>query len=236
MSDSMIQKIRKLLALAADPSAEGAESENAARMATRLMLKHGIEESQLKGEALDTIRCGFAYARHMNASVKKAPAYTGFIAIGVAAFLGPIVSWTRRVSVATGEEEDLFKFSGEINDVKFSVWLHETLCAQGLREWKSSKTTESKVAWLNGWGCAVQARLKEMGEIRKSEESDMKASDSTALIVLDKKVAIVTEKFGQQSSEKKDHKISNDGWAAGMRTVIPTGALAQGESNKQLAA
>ena len=41
-----LEKIQKLMALAADPSCSGAEAENAARMATKLMVKYGMTPMQ----------------------------------------------------------------------------------------------------------------------------------------------------------------------------------------------
>ena len=45
----MKDKIRKLLALAADPHAASGEVENASRMAAKLMAKHDIELANLEG-------------------------------------------------------------------------------------------------------------------------------------------------------------------------------------------
>jgi len=55
----IIEKIRKLFALAANDGATGAESENAMRMANAMLAKHSIEMSQLTGED-DTVFCTFA--------------------------------------------------------------------------------------------------------------------------------------------------------------------------------
>jgi len=54
----IIEKVRKLFALAADKGAVGAESENAMRMANGLLAKHSLEMSQLASP--DTVFCTFA--------------------------------------------------------------------------------------------------------------------------------------------------------------------------------
>ena len=231
-----VEKIRKLLALAADPSAEGAEAENASRMAARMMVKFNIEESMLRGDKVGTIRCGFAYARHMTPSLKRAPVFAQFIAVGVADYLGCIATMVNRVSVATGNTETVFKFAGEVSDVKFAVWMCETLCLQCHREFAAYKGDEPKVAWQNGWGGAVQKRLREMLRVKQQEEQALKASDSTALIVIDKKVAVVTEKFGESEYRQNNSVKSIDGWRAGMNTTIPTGALESAKSSPALTA
>lgn len=48
MKESVLEKIRKLLALAEDKSASTGEVENALKMAQRLMIKHNIEESEIE--------------------------------------------------------------------------------------------------------------------------------------------------------------------------------------------
>lgn len=55
----IIEKIRKLFALAANDGATGAESENAMRMANAMLDKHSIEMSQLTGTD-ETVFCTFA--------------------------------------------------------------------------------------------------------------------------------------------------------------------------------
>ena len=55
----IIEKIRKLFALAANDGATGAESENAMRMANAMLSKHSIEMSQLAGTN-ETVFCTFA--------------------------------------------------------------------------------------------------------------------------------------------------------------------------------
>jgi hypothetical protein len=227
-----LSKIQKLLALAADPGSADGEAENATRMATKLMVKYGIDEAMLNWElGRDSVRVGRANARHMCnvASTGKPMHFCGFVAIGVAEFTGTVVEMLNRISIHSGTSDSVFRFSGEITDVKLAVWLCETLLAQAQREWRRSETESSKVAWLNGWGVAVQARLYKMAEFKSQEEGAMKLSDNNALVVLDQKCALIKEKFGEQAKLKSNAKSSSDGWVAGMNTSIPTNAL----SNKE---
>lgn len=55
----IIEKIRKLFALAANEGATGAESENAMRMANAMLSKHSLEMSQLTGHD-EKVFCTFA--------------------------------------------------------------------------------------------------------------------------------------------------------------------------------
>lgn len=57
--NKIIEKIRKLFALASNGGATGAESENAMRMANAMLAKHSIEMSQLTGSN-NTVFCTFA--------------------------------------------------------------------------------------------------------------------------------------------------------------------------------
>lgn len=230
--ENAIDKIRKLLALSADPNAAPGESENAARMAAKLMAKFAIDESVVLSATGSEvkIRCGFAYAKHMNKGLKNAPTFSQFIAIGVGEYLGCVTSLTLDLSDMT----EKFKFAGEVNDVRFAVWLTETLCAGALRAYLNADTQEGKVAFLNGFGAAIQHRLKEMIRYKREAEAEMKASDSTALVVLDQKVALVKEKFGETSKRQKKHKTGRDGWNAGKNHTIPTGALEASPKHKAL--
>lgn len=235
-----LEKIQKLMALAADPSCSGAEAENAARMATKLMVKYGIDEAMLNAaEGRNSIRIGRAVARHMCSpgSTGKAMNFCGYVAIGVGVFTNTVVEMINRISVHTGTQDTVYRFSGEITDVKIAVWLTETLLAQAQREWRVAVTDDNKVAWLNGWGAAVQARLKRMAEVREQTEAEMKASDSNALVVLDAKTALVKERFGETSAKPSKAKSSTDGYIAGLNTNIPTNAVTdQSAKNKQIAA
>lgn len=235
-----LEKIQKLMALAADPSCSVGEAENAARMATKLMVKYGIDEAMLNAsKGQNSIRIGLAAARHMCSpgSTGKAMNFCGYVAIGVGEFTNTVVEMINRISVHSGTHDTVYRFSGEITDVKLAVWLCETLLAQAQREWRAAVTDNNKVAWMNGWGAAVQTRLMKMAAVREQTEAEMKSSDSNALVVLDAKTALVKERFGETAAKKSNAKSSADGYIAGMNTNIPTNAVSdQSEKNKQLAA
>ena len=220
--NAAVAKIQKMLALAHDPNASEGERDNAARMASNMMAKYQIEEADLNRKAGGAaIKLARANARHMNLGFEKAPAYTGFIALGVAEFTETVVKMIRKIELHTGIQTEVYQFSGEIRDVKYAVWLCETLCYMGLNSWKKSVCETPKFEWLNGWGAAVQTRLFRHAKIRRDEESSMKASDSNALVVLSEKVALVREKCGAQEREEKEHKISTSGWETGFNEPLP---------------
>lgn len=60
-NERMIEKIKKLFALAANSSAEGNEAENALRMANKLLEKHSIDKLNLADK--DEVSCTFVTAQ-----------------------------------------------------------------------------------------------------------------------------------------------------------------------------
>lgn len=51
MEEKIINRIKKLMALAADPAASDGERDNALRMAHATMLKYNIDSAQVQGQA-----------------------------------------------------------------------------------------------------------------------------------------------------------------------------------------
>ncbi len=84
----IIEKIKKLLALAGNNSNES-EAARAMEMASTLMMKHGIEEDQVKGEVKQEIRPGTRYD-------DQAP-FHRIVAQAVAELMGCSTYWYPRV-------------------------------------------------------------------------------------------------------------------------------------------
>jgi hypothetical protein len=226
-----IDKIRKLLALAADGGASEGERNNAARMAAKLRIQFGIEQYQIEEGGKPTIRVGFAYARHMGKTM-ACPDFTGIIAVGVGELMGCVVQLVNVIDPLVGTQVNKFKYSGEISDVKMAVWLTEKLIVQAYRESAKGVPQEKRIGWLNAWACAVQGRLYKMAAMQKEEES---LSGSMALVVIDAKSAKVKEKFGA-TEKKENNKIpfAHEGYHAGMNTDLNINRpLTNGEAEKK---
>lgn len=210
----MKDKIRALLALAADPSAAPQEAENASRMAAKLMAKYQISLGDLEDEALkaefDLTEQAARAARPGKKNPKVIPPWIGIIAWGVKIY-------TRtRLSQGIGQ----VIFQGPREDVELAVWLHELLLEQA---YKASKASEHPNAFRNGFAGAIQGRLKAMAAQR--EQVDKEESTGTSLVLVQgKREALLDQAYGPDKTGKRS-KVSQslEGRAAGAAAHIPTG-------------
>ena len=236
MSDNqrIIDKLKKLLALAADPGAAPNEAETARRQAESLMAKYRIEEAEVMLTAgssklsfnLTTIRVSTT-PHYPNHTPKSAPDWAQFIIVGVGVFTEV------RVAVTTSHLHGArFKLMGTVEDVAMAEWLFVTLVQQA---YKASRTAvaglgaaEAK-AWRRGYAMAIQARLKAL-----AQGAQKQAATSTALVVVDtaKKKAL-DEAFGAQDYGKSkafDYSLQgyNAGQQARLNTSRPVGQASYG--------
>ena len=149
----MKDKIRALLALAADPSAAPQEAESAGRMAAKLMAKHQIDLGDLEEEALkeefDLTMMQARACRPGKKNPKVIPPWIGIIAWGVKIY-------TRtRIRTAPGQ----VWFRGPREDVELAVWLHELLLENA---YKASNGSSNPNAFRSGCAAAFLSRIKEM--------------------------------------------------------------------------
>ena len=213
MSTHKRELIRKLLALAADPSAAPQEAETAARQAARLMAKHDIDLADLEEEALkaqfDLIQGEAVGCRPGKRNAKEVPPWIGIIAWGIKCY-------TRtRVSSRGG----VVYFRGPREDVELAQWLQGIL-VEGA--YKSSKGQPNPNAYRNGYASAIQGRLKKMVREREQEETGMSC---TALVrVQDARQRAMDEAYGPEARGKSSGvKSSADGYNAGLSAAIPRG-------------
>lgn len=208
-------KIRKLLALAADPSAAPNEAETAARQAAKLMAKHDIsladlDEAELKAQ-WDMTSVYAQGCRPGKKNAKEVPGWIGIIAWGVKLY-------TRtRCFTQYGQ----VKFSGPREDVELAKWLHELLLHACYKASNGLPLGEAN-AFRNGFAGVVQARLKAMADAR--DASDAEDQVGTALVVIHtKRAEAMDEAFGRDSTGRKtQYKITNAGREAGAKVNIPT--------------
>lgn len=205
----MLDKIRKLLALAADPSCQGAEAETAARQAAKLMAKHDITldaltEAELK-EQWDLISMEAVSCRPGKKDPKAVPQWIGIIAWGVK-------TYTRtRVSTMGAT----LRFKGPRADVEFACWLHKHLLDQCYSQSKGLGHGEAN-AFRNGFAATVQSRLRKMAGAMAEEHA------ANALVRVDaSRQAVMDEAFGQEGNGKSSMvKQSHLGRVAGERAHI----------------
>lgn len=228
--ERIVGRIKKSMATAVDPGASETERETAARQAAKLRSLYAVQEWELAGGTPGAIKIGFAVARHMGKSFDFAP-FAGFIAMGVAEYMGCIAEVTVRVDKNNGVQTG-FKYCGEIQDVKFAVWLCETLCGNAYRAVKEAGIQNgNRGPWLNAYGIAIQFRLYEMARIQMEEEN---LSTGTALVVIDAKKAKIAEKFGEQKKgEAHRYETDTAGYIAGMEANIPVNRPIEKEADKK---
>ena len=227
----MKDKIRKLLALAADPNAQGAEAETAARMAAKLMAKHDIDLAELEEEELrkawDMTTAEAQGCRPGKKNPTEVPPWIGIIAWGVKVFT--------RTRCANGR--GVVRFKGPREDVELAKWLHEFLLHQAYAASKGLPLGEAN-RFRNGFASALQGRLKRMARERDaSDQEDRAGSSGTALVkVQDARKVEMDKIFGPEGTSKSSGVKSNsDGYSAGLSASIPTARPIGGESRRLLA-
>lgn len=209
----MRDKIRKLLALAADPSAAPQEAETAARQAARLMAKHEIDLSDLEEEELrnqfDLIQGEAVGCRPGKSNAKEVPGWIGIIAWGIKCYT--------RTRASSGR--GVVYFRGPREDVELAQWLQGVL-VEGA--YKSSKGQPNPGSYRNGYASAIQKRLKDMVLQRAEEEQGMAC---TALVrVQDARQKMMDEAYGPERQGKSSAVTqSQAGYSAGMSAAIPSG-------------
>jgi len=221
----MKDKIRALLALAADPSAAPQEAENASRMAAKLMAKHQISLGDLEEEALKAeFDLTQAYARACRPGKKNAkviPPWIGIIAWGV-----KLYTRTRLRSLPGGQ----IRFQGPREDVELAVWLHELLLDSA---YKASQGSDQPNAFRNGFAGAIQARLKAM--MTQRDQVDAEHTGTALVRVQGKRETLMAEAFGPDTHGRSS-KVSQSmaGRAAGAAAHIPTGRPVSAAQHRSL--
>ena len=81
--ERILEKVRKLLALAQDPSAAPNEAETAGRQAAALMAKHDLDMLDVSEDQWDLVEESMPGCRPGKRNPKEVPPWIGFMAVGV---------------------------------------------------------------------------------------------------------------------------------------------------------
>ena len=226
--ESILSKLKKLLAMGNDKRTNENEAEAALRMAEALMRKHGLEEADIK----DAI----AFEYDMTSELMelehgvKVPQWLNLLSFGVERFTDTSlrIVWVK-ASYANIQVQRLL-FSGVREDVEIATWLMKYLMEAIDRERKRDNVGKAVDAYRRGASHTLQNR---MIALRAERNQVFEESSSTALMVVDQKKAAVLEKFGagetSQIKMRGDAAAYDKGQAAGKRIPINT-AL---QNNKQ---
>lgn len=240
----MLEKVRKLLAMANDGRGNENESATAMRQANKIMAEYGIEEAECDMRTIDAGEMVFGEAQcfadgkapEPGKVSRSAPAWAGVLAVGVARFTDSII--TRK----TGVNGQVFVFKGEKEDVLLARWVFGVLVASINAEQKASGWTARGEATSFRMAAAstLQNRLKSLHRERMAMYEEAKAqSNSRALVVVDHKQNEIAVRFGEQRTRTCRTGFSSSGAmqagsAAGSRINIPSGRPIGNNSNLRI--
>lgn len=207
-NERIIEKVKKLLALAQDPGAAPNEAETASRQAASLMAKYNIDLAALSQAELeaewDITELSMPGCRPGKKDPREVPTWIGVMAFGVKVY-------TRTRVIARG---GYVLYRGPRQDCELAQWMLKALIDLA---YKQSKASSDPHAFRNGFASAVQARFKAMAADRDQAEQG-----STALVVVDKLRAKLDELYGAERTSKARSRSSDEGYAAGSAAHIPT--------------
>ncbi len=203
--EKILDRIRKLLSMAADTSSPN-EAAIAAKRARHLMDEHQVSDWDLKqARPEDFGEAGTMYAERWHG------------------MLGIAMAWLNDVNVALVEGKrgkPVMRFQGYLVDAVTAkeLWLY--LVAQA--EAQAKATPGKKAPYKHGFAVGVQRQVKEM----LKEREQIKTSNGTALVVA--KRNLVEERYGKMNitSGRQRHSGANyekgvaDGMKAGLNRQV----------------
>jgi hypothetical protein len=230
----MLEKVRKLLAMARDGRGNVNEEETAMRHANKIMAEFGIAEAECDIASLDAGEMSFGEAQCMpdgrapeqGVTHRTMPGHVGTLALGVAKFTDSIVILT---TTANGKT---LIFRGERNDVLLARWILGVLINSINREQKASgwTTKSDATAFKTGAARELYKRLFALHAERQAMyQAAQRESNSRALVVVDRKHNQIAKLFGSQRVSYKRARSAGDsgagiaGLEAGQRINIPAG-------------
>ena len=214
-NERMMDKIRKLLALAQDPSAAPNEAETASRQAAALMAKHDLDMSDLSEAEMrkewDMTEMEMPGCRPGKKNARVVPPWIGVMALGIKVY-------TRTRCVSRG---GMVAYRGPRQDVELAQWMLKALIDLAYTQ---SRSSYDPTGFRNGFASAVQSRLEKMEADRaKAEDETADQSYGKNLVVLDQRAALMDQLWGAEGQGKRSHTRSNaEGYAAGMKASLPT--------------
>ena len=229
----MLEKVRKLLAMARDGRGNENEEAIAMRHANKIMAEYGIAEAECDMSVLDAGKMVFGEvfagmdgrAPEPGKVHKSYSTWVGVLAVGVARFTDSIVG---RSLTGNGQ---MLVFRGEREDVLLARWLLGVLTESLQREQKASGWTSRADAGSFRMSAAstLSWRLRDLANERRAMyETAKRESNSRALVVIDRKALEIVKRFGTQKTRTNRAGYSSSaaaiaGQEAGRRINIPAG-------------
>lgn len=221
-TDRILDKVKKLLALAQDPSAAPQEAETAARQAASLLAKYNLDLGDLTDRELeaewDITEAVMPGCRPGKKNPKVVPSWIGILAFGVKLY-------TRTRVISRG---GMVVFRGARQDVELGHWMLKALIELAYRQ---SQSSDDPGGFRNGFAQVVQRRLRALADDRDK----LDAESPTSLVVVDKLQSKLDELYGQDRSKRSRTRASEDGRLAGQSVALPTSRpIPQGGTAKAL--
>ena len=201
--DNIKDKIAKLLATGQDDRGNESESETAMRLAEKLMRKHNISLSEVMERTgkLPDFELGIKNIR----IGKNIPKWLSIMSSGIGLFTDT------RASLIHFGSYNYVRFSGELNDLEYAEFLFHHLQSHCNKEAKSAKLGRSlSNSFRIGYAAKIQSRMTQY----RNERSAVK-SGGTALAVINHKLQLVEQKYGQQHYRSSSIKLDTGAYAQG---------------------
>ena len=215
---SVLSRLKKLLAMGNDPRTNENEAEAALRMAENLMRAHGLESADLADAV--TIEYDMTSEIMELEHGAKVPLWINLLSIGVEAFTDTAVRIVRVKARYADIQVHRLLFSGVREDVEIATWLMRYLMDAIDRERKKDNVGNNVDSYRKGAATALQRRMLALRE----ERNAVFKTTGTALVVVDAKLAAVSEKFGKGESKqieiRGNYEANKKGRAAGERIPL----------------
>lgn len=230
MSDVMLDKIRKLLAMAEDPACTPAEAEAFTAKATRLIADHGIDEALLSRDDPGPVRSRLfdmpaPYAREKSTLLSTVAAQ-----LRCSSVLHQRPTYDANHRATNTFQVELF---GHESDLRLVEMLHTSLLVQATRDVLRAQVPrgESMAAyrrtWWLGFAGAIGLRLEEAerAAAAQAESRFAEAGTSTAIVLADRRSqADVARDQAYPRLRTVSRSLSGsggaDGWQAGQRADL----------------
>jgi len=224
--DSVMRRIKKLLAIAEDARADANEASAAAGMAERIMRKYQLEhadiiEAELKRGGVESFASeDIGLSLNPEARTEQASGWAGILAVAVAELHDCQVRY-----VTTYKYGKTLRFSGYAADAKMArftyLYLVQTMAAASRQFLKQYGTTRRDAeAFRRGFSSALRKSLRAATAAKKVEMQG--ESSSRALVVAKDKA--VSAHFGTVKYAKRSTRTGgmafNDGFEQGSQVDV----------------
>lgn len=199
----ILERIKKLLRMAQDVGSPH-EAAIAARRAERMMAEYNLQNSDMltAGMTLDDFE-----ERFEGKAGKRLPKWIDILAVAVADYTGCAVRKVRKPGTVLLS----LKFLGEKSDLEICVylWVYLQREIERLCDRSGVKHIGPRTSFKMGCSSEICNTLRKM--MREDRKNDEVTSDGKSLILVNKKAAMMKEKFGVVTYSRSRSGVSDGG-------------------------